>query len=277
MSVGWLAEHGGEPDVRVFDVTVQVSRVWMVPRIRAGSREYRAGHIPGSGFIDLLKLHDPARPKHTLTAPTAEHFAATVGAAGLGSEHRVVLYDRRETMWAARMWWLLRVFGHEQAAVLDGGWGAWQAAGHPVCTRRCSYPPATLVPHPQAGLLVGKEQVQAAIDDPHVALVNALGRRQHRGEVKEYLRRGHIPGSLNVTAWEILDRDTGRYRPEPQLQEKTAEILAAERVITYCGSGAAAASLAHVLVRLGHPNVAVYDGGLVEWCADPSLPLQTGP
>lgn len=277
VSAGWLAENGHASDVRVFDVTVQVSRMWMVPRIRAGSREYRAGHIPGSGFIDLLQVHDRARPRHTLTAPTAEHFAAAVGAVGLGSEHRVVLYDRRESMWAARMWWLLRVFGHDRAAILDGGWGAWQAAGHPVCTRRCGYPPATFVPCPRAGLLVGKEQVLAGIDDPHVVLVNALGRRQHRGEVKEYLRRGHIPGSLNVTAWEILDRDTGRYRPEPQLREKTDELLAAERVIAYCGSGAAAASLAHVLVRLGHPNVAVYDGGLVEWCADRSLPLQTGP
>lgn len=126
---------------------------------------------------------------------------------------------------------------------------------------------------------MGKEQVQAAIDDPQVVLVNALGRRQHRGEVNEYGRRGHIPGSRNVTAWEILDRDTGCYRPEPQLREKTAELLAADQVITYrgAGAGAAAASLAHVRVRLGHPNVAIYDGGLVEWCADRSLPLQTGP
>ena len=122
------------------------------------------------------------------------------------------------------MWWLLRVFGHEQAAVLDGGWGAWQAAGHPVCPRRCGYPPASFVPHPRAGLLVGKGQVQAAIDDPQVVLVNALGRRQHRGEVKEYVRRGHIPGSLNVTAWEILDRDTGCYRPEPELRQKIADL-----------------------------------------------------
>jgi thiosulfate/3-mercaptopyruvate sulfurtransferase len=277
VSVDWLNEHVGEPDVRVFDVTVQVSRGWMMPRIRAGSREYRAGHIPGSAFIDLLGLHDPARPKHTMTAPTPEHFAAAVGADGLGSEHRVVLYDRRQNMWAARMWWLLRVFGHDQAAILDGGWGAWQAAGYPICTRRCAYPPATFRPHPRAELMVGKEEVQAAIDDPQVVLVNALGRQQHRGEVKEYLRRGHIPGSLNVTAWEILDRDTGCYRPAPQLRQKSAQLLAADRVITYCGSGAAAASLAHVLVRLGHPNVAIYDGGLVEWCADRSLPLQTGP
>ena len=142
MSVGWLAEHGDEPDVRVFDVTVQVSRVLMVPRIRTGAREYRAGHIPGSGFIDLLTVHDPARPKLTMTAPTPEHFAAAVGAAGLGSEHRVVLYDRRDSMWAARLWWLLRVFGHEQAAILDGGW----APGRPPATRSAPAGAATRRP-----------------------------------------------------------------------------------------------------------------------------------
>ena len=122
-----------------------------------------------------------------------------------------------------------------------------------------------------------KEDVLAAIDDPRVVLVNALGRRQHRGEVNEYGRRGHIPGSLNVTAWEILDRSTGRYRPLPELRAKVGAIMDAERVITYCGGGVAASSLAHVLVRLGHPDVAVYDGGLLEWCATAACPLQTGP
>ena len=117
----------------------------------------------------------------------------------------------------------------------------------------------------------------AAIDDPHVPLVDALGRRVHRGEVNEYGRRGHVPGAVNVTAWEVLDRETGCYRPLPELRAKVGPVLDADRVITYCGAGAAASSLAHVLVRLGHPDVAVHDGGLLEWCADRSLPLQTGP
>lgn len=93
----------------------------------------------------------------------------------------------------------------------------------------------------------------------------------------EYGRRGHIPGAASVTAWEILDRGTGCYRPLPELSEKAGPVLDADRVIVYCGSGAAAASVAHVLTRLGHPAVAVYDGGLLEWAADRSLPLQTGP
>jgi len=118
--------------------------------------------------------------------------------------------------------------------------------------------------------------VLAAIGDPDTCLVNALGRRQHRGEVNEYGRPGHIPGSRNVTAWEILERDTGRYRPLPELRDRFADVLTADRVITYCGGGVACASDAFVLHVLGHSNVAIYDGGLLEWCADPALPLEVG-
>ncbi len=277
MSVDWLAEHLDDPDLRVFDATVQISRVLFLPRIRTGEREYRRGHIPGSGFLDLFAVHDPDRSRLSMTAPSAGHFADVVSGLGIGNEHRVVLYDRRETMWAARMWWLLRAFGYDQAAVLDGGWAAWQAAGRPTCDQPCGYPPARFEARPRPGLLVDKGEVLAAIDDPHVQLVDALGRRVHRGEVNEYGRRGHIPGAANVTAWEVLDRDTGCYRPLPELRDKVGPVLDADRVITYCGAGAAAASVAHVLVRLGHPDVAVYDGGLLEWCADRSLPLHTGP
>ena len=81
-----------------------------------------------------------------MTAPTAGHFEDVVSGLGIGTEHRVVLYDRRESMWAARMWWLLRAFGHDEAAILDGGWAAWQAAGRPTCVQPCGYPPASSWP-----------------------------------------------------------------------------------------------------------------------------------
>lgn len=277
VSVDWLAEHREDPDLRVFDATIQVDTFLGRPlRIRNGRHDYDRAHIPGSGFADLFTVHEPRRPKRTMTAPNPEHFEDVIGGLGIGNDHTVVLYDRRDSMWAARLWWLLRAFGHDRAAVLDGGWRAWQAAGEPVCHQPCGYPRAVFIAHPKPGLLVDKTEVLAAIDDPHVVLVNALGRRQHRGEANEYGRRGHIPNSLNVTAWEILDRDTGCYRPPAELKAKAEQVLGADRVIVYCGAGAAAASLANVLVRLGHPNVAVYDGGLMEWCGDRSLPLQCG-
>lgn len=276
VSAEWVAAHLDDPDLRVIDPTMQINKVAFLPTIRTGLREYRRGHIPGSTFLDLFALHDPSRPRMTMTAPPAEHFATVMGSLGVGNDSRVVLYDRRENMWSARVWWLLRAFGHDAAAVLDGGWGAWQAAGLAECDRPCGYPPATFEPHPRTGPLVDRETVQAALTDPSVALVNALGRRQHRGELNDYGRRGHIPGSANITAWEVLDRETGRYRTEAELRAKLEPVLDAERIIVYCGAGAAASSLAHVLTRLGHPDVAVYDGGLVEWCSDRDLPLERG-
>ena len=276
VSAQWVAEHRSDDDLRILDTTMQINLGGLLPTVRTGLREYRRGHIPGSAFLDLFELHDPARPRMTMTAPPAEHFAEVMGRLGVGSDHRVVLYDRRENMWAARVWWLLRAFGHDEAAILDGGWGAWQAAGLPQCTTACSYPPATFEAHPRPGVLVDRDQVLAALDDPDVVLINALGRRQHRGERNEYGRRGHIPGSANITAWEVLDRETGCYRPLPALRAKAAEVLGSPHVIVYCGAGAAASSVAHVLLRLGHPDVAIYDGGLVEWCSERGLPMERG-
>jgi thiosulfate/3-mercaptopyruvate sulfurtransferase len=276
VSAGWLADNIDDPGLRVFDATVQVRRVLRVPVGRTGRREWRRAHIPGSAFASLFAISDPHASKRSMSMPSAEWFAARMGELGVSDDSRVVLYDRRENMWAARLWWMLRCFGFDNAAVLDGGWTAWRQAGYSLCDVPCGYAPATFHAAPRPRLVVGKEEVLASIGDRHVCLVNALGRRQHRGERNQYGRRGHIPGSRNVTAWEILDRRTQCYRPLPELREKVGTILDAERVVTYCGAGAAAASLAHVLVRLGHPDVALYDGGLMEWCADRRLPLETG-
>jgi len=276
VSVEWLADQLPDPDLRVLDATVQVYRRFFVPTVRSGEREWRREHIPGSAFANLFLLSDPSRPKRSLTMPSADWFARAIGELGIGNSCRVVVYDRRENMWAARLWWMLRAFGFDDAAVLDGGWTAWRRAAQPVCTSPCSYPAATFHARPRPGLVLGKRDVLEAMQDPRVCLVNALGRRQHRGEVNEYGRRGHIPGSRNLTAWEVLDRDTQCYRSLDELRRKAGPALEARRVITYCGAGAAAASIANVFVRLGHPDVALYDGGLMEWCADRSLPLETG-
>jgi thiosulfate/3-mercaptopyruvate sulfurtransferase len=276
VSAGWLADQLGDPRLRVLDATVLVQRRLFLTTVRADRREWRREHIPGTAFADLLALSDPSKPRKSMTMPSAAWFSAGIGALGVANDSPVVIYDRRQNMWAARLWWMLRAFGFHEAAVLDGGWTAWRGASLPLCSAPCRYPAATFVATPHEGLVVDKQQVLEAIGDPDVCLVNALGRRQHRGEVNEYGRRGHIPGSCNVTAWEVLDRATQCYRPLPQLRDKLAQAMSAPRVITYCGAGVAASSIAHVLVRLGHPHVAVYDGGLLEWCADPNLPLDVG-
>ena len=271
---GWLAGRLGDERLRVLDVTVQITPEFVT---RSGRSDWEVAHVPGSVFGDLLGgLSDQAAPALMMMMPSSEQFAKEMGALGVGTGNQIVLYDARENMWAERVWWMLRAFGFDDAAVLDGGWRAWTAQDRPVCSEPCSYTPAQFTARPRPGLFVSTQEVLAAIDDPETTIVSAEGRRQHRGEINAYGRPGHIPGAKNVSAWAILDKASGRYRPLGELREMCAPVISAERVITYCGGGIAASSLAFVLHRLGHPNVAVYDGRLLEWCADPALPLELG-
>ena len=239
VETGWLEEHIGEPDLRIIDATVQI-KMWPIPRIRSGRSGWKRAHIPGAVFADLRRLSDPDRPTYSFAMPSATWFAHEIGQLGIGDYSRVVIYDARENMWAARLWWMFRAFGFTRAAVLNGGWFAWSREGRPICKEPCGNPEASFTARPcDRDLMVGKEEVLAAIEEPATCIVSALGRRQHRGERNEYRRRGHIPGARNVTAWEILDRESQRYRSPEELRQKFGTILDADRIITYCGAGIA--------------------------------------
>lgn len=269
----WLEQHLDDPDLRIADATVQITPDF---QITSGRGDWEKEHIPRSTFADLLDLSSPNAPPFTFAWPDADWFAARMGRLGIGERTRVVLYDRRENMWAARLWWMLRAFGFDDAAVLDGGWTSWKLERRPTCDKPCSYPPATFVARPREELVVGKREVLAAIDDPKTCIVSALGRKSHRGEINEYGRPGHIPRARNVSAWRIIDRASQRYLPLDELRSMFGDILAAERIITYCGAGMAGSSDAFALSLLGHPQVALYPGGLLEWAADPAMPLDLG-
>ncbi len=267
----WLQEHLGDPDLRILDATVQITPDFQVT---SGRERWSEAHVPGAAFADLLELSSPNAPPVTFTWPDADWFATGMGKLGVGPGTRVVLYDARENMWAARLWWMLRAFGFDDAAVLNGGWTSWKLENRPTCSKPCSYAPTTFVARPREGLLVTKQEVFAAMKDPKTRIVSALGRKSHRGEINEYGRPGHIPGARNVSAWRIIERATQRYRPVGELREMFAEVLGAERIVTYCGGGIASASDAFALSLLGHPHVALYAGSLLEWCADPDMPLE---
>ncbi len=269
----WLEEHLDDPDLRIVDATVQV-KLWPFPRVISGKHKFKRRHIPGAVFADLLKISDPKASTRSFTMPSEEHFAKFMSRLGIYEDSRVVIYDERENMWAARLWWMLRTFGFENAAVLNGGWMAWNLENRPISSKQSVYPTATFTPRYNPDLIADKMEVFNAINQKETCIVSALGRRQHRGERNEYGRRGHIPGAKNVTAWEILDRETKRFRPLEELHALFEPILDAKRVITYCGGGIAASSDAFILHLLGHQNVAVYDGGLIEWCSDHNLPLE---
>lgn len=278
VETGWLQARLGDPALRILDCTVFLTPIEGGVRVESGRAAWALGHVPGAGFADLLQdLSDRETPL-PIMMPPPEQFAAAMSRYGVGDGARVVLYDASANMWAARVWWMLRAFGFDDAAVLDGGWQRWTAEHRPVSSEPPAHPQARFIPRPRAGRIVSKDDVRAAIGDAGTCLVNALSPEEHAGTLTRVARPGHIPGSVNVPAGALVDPATNAYLPPAELKRRfeAAGALGRDRVITYCGGGIAACSDALALTLLGVDNVAVYDGSLVEWTADPRLPMEVG-
>lgn len=279
VSTEWLAAHLDEPGLRILECTVHLHAL---PggdmRAESGLPEFERGHIPGAVFADLIgDLSDPASALR-FTLPSAERFAAAMSGYGVGEGTRVVVYTRSTSPgWAARIWWMLRAFGFDDAALLDGGWQKWVAEGRHVSTETAAPAPARFVARPRPGLFVGKAEVLAALDDPSARVLNALSAEQHAGTGgPHYGRNGRIPGSTCVPARDLVDPATNMWLPREALEAKLAgaDALGKERVIVYCGGGIAASADAMALAMLGIENVAVYDASLQEWARDPAMPME---
>ena len=276
VSTAWLADHAGDPGIRVFDCTLLTRAAPDGADLisESGRATWLAGHLPGAAHLDIQALSDPDQP-FRYALPSPERFAAAAGALGIGRGVRPVLYCRNHHMWAARVWNTLRHYGFDDALVLDGGWTRWTAEGRPVETGAVEHPPATFDARPRDGVFVGADAVQAAIDDPGAILVNALSADQHagRGGV-HYGRAGRIPGSVNVPARALTDPATETYLPPDRLRTlfAAAGVLERERIIVYCGGGVAASSDALALATIGR-EAAVYARSLQEWARDPRRPL----
>jgi thiosulfate/3-mercaptopyruvate sulfurtransferase len=275
VSAEWLSEHLGDPDLVVLDCTVAIEQDGQGGfRMLNGRPGYEAGHIPSAGFADLMGELSGTRSGWDFVLPAPEQFVAAISALGVGDGSRVVLYDANQSVWAARVWWMLRWIGFDHAAVLDGGLAAWTAAGHPLSTEPAARPPGTLTLNLRPELIADRNEVFAALDDDSVTIIDAMMEPHYRGEMAMYARPGHIPGAANLPTTLLLD-ESGRFRPQDELDM----LIGADRnarTITYCGGGIAAAADAFVLHRLGFTDVAVYANSLQEWAADPFNPMETG-
>jgi thiosulfate/3-mercaptopyruvate sulfurtransferase len=276
-----LAALLGDPRLRVFDCTVH-----LIPNpdigyvAKPGREDFEKGHIPGAQFIDLQVDLSAPHPQLRFMLPRAEALAAAMGRFGVGDDSRVVVYSTTTPQWASRVWWMLRNYGFDNAAVLNGGFKKWAAEGRPVETGAAkARQPAKFTVQADRHLMVGKEAVLAAIDDGAVCTINALSPEQHTGTGGTvYGRVGRIAKTVNVPAAGLIDPATGAYLPADQLRAKfdAVDAFAKPQVITYCGGGIAASSDALILTMLGHPNVRLYDASMSEWSNDPALPMETG-
>ena len=278
VSTDWLAAHLDDPDVRVFESTVFLRpRDGGGYRVESGRAEYESGHIPGAGYLDLQADFSDNSQRLRFMMPSAEEFAAAAGRHGISETSKLVLYDRLGSMWAARLWWMFQSMGCKNAAVLDGGWSRWSSEARETSTDEATYAPASFNPTKDAARFADLAEVNAFVESGGSCLINALGRDQHSGADggRTYGRAGHIPGSTNVPAMELIDPDTGLYRSSGDLAEMFASVAPdkSQRVVTYCGGGIAASNDALVLSLLGYEDVAVYDASMSEYAADESLPL----
>jgi thiosulfate/3-mercaptopyruvate sulfurtransferase len=272
VSTGWLAAHLDAPDIRIVDAS------WYLPQMQRDAKaEYAAAHIPGAVFFDIDEICDLDSPyPHMLPSP--EKFSSRVRALGLGDGNRVVVYDGAGLFSAARVWWMFRVMGHEDVVVLDGGLKKWKAEGRPTDDRVPRHSTRHFTARRNAGLIRDRDAMLRNIDTCAEQVLDARSAGRFKGtepEPRPGLRGGHIPGSFNLPAGELVAAD-GTMKTPDELKALFAKagIDISRPVVTTCGSGVTASILALGLAVLGNPQVPVYDGSWAEWGAIRELPAE---
>jgi thiosulfate/3-mercaptopyruvate sulfurtransferase len=276
VSTDWLAEHLDDPNIRIVDCSFKM------PGITPTAREdYERGQIPGAVFFDIDEIAEPATSlPHMIPSP--ELFAHKVGALGIGDGDRVIVYDSIGLSSAGRAWWMLRLFGHEDVALLDGGLPKWQAEGRPLETAAPSPPPRHFTPRFTPSLIRDKRALLGNLTIGQEQIVDARAAPRFDGTAEEPrpgLRRGHIPGSRNLPYERVTDPQTRQLRSAEELAAlfRGAGVALDRPIVTSCGSGVTACALAFAVHLIGHPGAAVYDGSWSEWGLPGDTPVETGP
>lgn len=276
VATDWLASHLDSPDIAIVDAS------WHLPSAGRNARqEFLERRIPGARFFDIDEIADTASSlPHTL--PSAEKFAARMRKMGIGDGKRVIAYDTLGLYSAARAWWMFRIFGHEDVAVLDGGLPKWLAEDRPVEDGPPAKPQERhFTARFQSMLLKDKRAVAETIaaGTAQIADARSPGRfRADEPEPRAGVRGGHMPGARNVHYATLLDPD-GTMKSPAEIASvfEAAGIDLSRPVVTTCGSGVTAAILTLGLTLMGHRQHALYDGSWMEWGSDPDTPVVTGP
>ena len=268
VSVAWLAAHLHEKDLLVLDCSTYL------PNETGNKKDgFRAAHIPGAQLFDIDQIADQDTDLPHMV-PTPGRFARMAGALGISNAARIVFYDQHGLRASPRGWWMLRLFGHDAVAVLDGGLPAWQRAGQPVESGDAApLPPATFIADFRAERLRGIGDIKRIVADGSALIVDARAKGRFDGtspEPRAGLPAGHMPGAANVPVSEIAGAD-GLIKSADALRALFAQagVDGSRPVVTSCGSGVTACVLALGMVQAGLPEPAVYDGSWTEWAMRP--------
>ena len=274
VTTDWLAAELGKPDLVVFDATK-----YLPNEPKDGVAEFRRAHIPGARYFDIDRIADTDTDLPHMV-PTPGRFAKLMGELGVANTSRIVFYDQKGLASAARGWWLMGLFGHDAAAVLDGGLPKWQRENRPVEAGDPSSPSSTIYrPDYRAARLRGVGDIIGNVETQAELVLDARAAGRFTGETPEPragMRSGHIPGSASLPYTDLLNAD-GTFRSPEAIRDRFAQagVTAGRPVVTSCGSGVTACILTLGLRLAGLPEGSVYDGSWTEWGGRSDTPVET--
>lgn len=275
----WLDARLDDPCIRVFDCTLtRVAQPSGASIWESGRAKWLEAHIPGAFHLHMVEDLSAPHGGVPYGLPAPEKIAALLSSLGVDDTTTIVLYGDGGQSVVHRVWWVLVASGAGDVRILDGGWQRWRDENRTIESGEPAIPTGAFAGNPKRGITIERDELANLVGDPDTCLIHALTAEQFCGTGGQvYGRPGRIPGSVSIPAATMIDPDTMRFHPLDKLRDIFAAAGAdkAETIVPYCGGGIAASTTFFALALAGYDNVRLYDGSLLDWTADPSLPMIT--
>ncbi len=274
VTTDWLEAHLDDENLRIVELRGKVlPPTEPPPHYLTDEAGYLAAHIPNAQFVDWqVDIVEPGSPSNDIASPA--RFAEFMARLGISNEHRVIVYDNIASMFACRMRWCLRYYGHDDVSVLDGGWARWLAEGRPVASVVPQFERAIFVTRERPELQATAEEILAGLARGNMQLIDVRSPAEYAGESSRIDVAGHIPTAINVP-WSAMVTGDMRAKPAADIRKHLQGLgidLEAEDTVLYCNSGVSATFGMLAMEIAGARNLRLYDGSWTEWGGDPATP-----